>query len=730
MTSISGLVAPLSAYDQIHLPSLRFALRSVVATGTHGDHFIEDDDRLFRLVGPALIWQEPTIGALWAKLDRFVEPHHRIELRDAPSLRKLLLTGDRTLWSAYQSEVLGLWVREPEAISRAFAETLTALEETTLRHRGQHANLAHVASLYCLDALEIEILECAVTAQQWPDFRQFLRHMPLASMGAAWGVFAGMVGCSEHELRKVLEPDGRLRSCSLIKVDGAPDHMGEFVEVGLVSCRLFLTHAESPDGLRAKFLEPVEPPLLTAADFPHLAEEFKWIVRCLQTAVRARELGVNVLLQGRPGTGKTQFARLLVQATGLCGFQVSAVTSQVEPSIDMEERLEQFAWTQRILQTHPGAVMVCEGVGHAANYAERRLKERLDCGPIPTIWISDGSDEMSDSVLRRFVFCLRFRQPPISARRRIVLRAMVDFSLDPDKLEALAQEPGMSPARLAMAARFARLGSEDDPASRTKALLCAIDAGQRIKGRPALALRQPAISPDWDMEALNLETSAPLPRILDALRRAKGASLAFHGIPGTGKTSLAAHIANTLERPLLTRRVSDLSSKWLGETEKALANMFREAAAENAVLLLDEADSFLRDRRLARHSWEVTQVNELLQQIETFKGVFICATNLFEDIDAAALRRFTFKIRFLPLDEQGRQRMLARFALSEPNAALPGAICDRLAALSQLAPGDFATVRRQEVLIDERFSLEAWITELEREHGARVPLARQRAAFV
>jgi SpoVK/Ycf46/Vps4 family AAA+-type ATPase len=68
------------------------------------------------------------------------------------------------------------------------------------------------------------------------------------------------------------------------------------------------------------------------------------------------------------------------------------------------------------------------------------------------------------------------------------------------------------------------------------------------------------------------------------------------------------------------------------------------------VLLLDEADSFLRSRRLAERNYEVTEVNEMLQGMERFAGVFICTTNLFEDLDEAALRRFTFKIRFHPLN--------------------------------------------------------------------------------
>ena len=67
------------------------------------------------------------------------------------------------------------------------------------------------------------------------------------------------------------------------------------------------------------------------------------------------------------------------------------------------------------------------------------------------------------------------------------------------------------------------------------------------------------------------------------------------------------------------------------------------------MLLLDEADSFLQDRRGAQRTYEVTEVNEMLQGMERFDGIFVCTTNLLDRIDQAALRRFTFKIKFMPL---------------------------------------------------------------------------------
>ena len=114
----------------------------------------------------------------------------------------------------------------------------------------------------------------------------------------------------------------------------------------------------------------------------------------------------------------------------------------------------------------------------------------------------------------------------------------------------------------------------------------------------------------------------------------------------------------------MIKRASDLVSKYVGETEQQMARMFEDATREGAVLLLDEADSFLQNRQLAVRNYEVTEVNEMLQGMERFDGIFICTTNLFDRIDEAALRRFSFKLRFLPLLPEHRERMFVAEALA------------------------------------------------------------------
>ncbi|NCA72159.1 MAG: AAA family ATPase, partial [Sphingobacteriia bacterium] len=144
-------------------------------------------------------------------------------------------------------------------------------------------------------------------------------------------------------------------------------------------------------------------------------------------------------------------------------------------------------------------------------------------------------------------------------------------------------------------------------------------------------------------------------------------------------------------------------------TEQNLARLFRDSDPAHSLLLLDEVDSFLGDRRDARHSWERTQVNELLQQMEHYPGIFVAATNLMSGIDPAALRRFDFKLHFRALAPAQRLALFAREALGDVSAPVSADLARHLATLETLTPGDFATVARQRTLLGETLAPEQFL---------------------
>jgi SpoVK/Ycf46/Vps4 family AAA+-type ATPase len=192
-----------------------------------------------------------------------------------------------------------------------------------------------------------------------------------------------------------------------------------------------------------------------------------------------------------------------------------------------------------------------------------------------------------------------------------------------------------------------------------------------------------------------IHADANLAEVAEGLKRTRTGRLCLYGPPGTGKTAYGRWLAEQLGMPLLVKRASDLLSMWLGGSEKNLARAFCEAERENAVLLIDEVDSFLQDRRGASQSWEVSGVNEMLTQMESFAGVFIASTNLMSGLDQAALRRFDLKVKFDFLAPSQSLELLRRYCqnlgLDEPdNARQQGVL-----RLKNLTPGDFAAAVRQ-----------------------------------
>jgi AAA+ superfamily predicted ATPase len=512
---------------------------------------------------------------------------------------------------------------------------------------------------------------------------------------------------------------------------------GLLVRLGLVDNRDELRLSEtvgrivaqrtlSPRKLRELLLGKRVPASLGWEDFAHLGELRDLAARLISASQGADggACGPNLLFYGPPGTGKSEFAKTLGDRVGMSvRFVGEADEKNAEPN--RRERVAALMMANALGAATGGVLAVIDeaddlfaGVDeddastrHGSKVFMNRLVER---SRTPTIWITNNLSQLGPAVVRRMNLVLRFSNPGLPVRRKMVERIAerVAFRLDGEATNKLARMPA-APALMENAIMAsARIGGGS-----AEALTILESSLSALGVRKAIAAPAP-IAFDPTLSAADIDLAALSDQIVRSPSRAL--SFCLSGPPGTGKSAYARHLAERLDMEVLEKRYSDLSSIYLGESEKAIAAAFEEAADLRAFLIFDEADSLLRDRSAARHSWEITQVNEMLTWMERHPYPFACTTNALDALDPATARRFLFKVRFLAMDSRQIAAAFHRAFDSEaPRCILK---------LEGLTPGDFAVVARKSEVFCERDPerLALW---LEDEVRAKPNFKRQKIGF-
>jgi len=545
-----------------------------------------------------------------------------------------------------------------------------------------------LAQLLALDSVDSALLAIMVACDRLP------RVGALAKIAVGHGhdlptLLGELAGADPHDADRIVRRSPVLR---LGLIGFAANRLGEVeVDIRWTLARLFDRATIAGPELIDALVGERQPATLTLDDFTAIGDA-DFLVRLLQGTMRERAAGINILIHGPPGTGKTEFARTLAAAAGAALHGVGEADDEGDEP-NRWERVGALQVAQRILAGRDAAVLLFDEmedlIGEAKPsggdwFANREgskvfVNRMLEANPVPVIWTTNAIGNIDNAILRRMSFVLKLDLPSRKAALRMLDRIAGDERVSPGegfgRLLDIAPE---SATVLRVAARAGRLAGETDGGVRpAEALTCALRGGELpLDGAGIL---------DLDL----FESDLKLEPLLASI--AKGdthdVSLLLSGPPGTGKTALAHHFARALDRPLVVKRASDLLSKWVGETEAAIAEAFAEARRRGGVLLFDEADSLLFDRSTARTSWEVGQVNELLTWLDRHPLPVVAATNHAAKLDPASLRRFVFKLDLRPLGRDRAARAYERFfGLQAPR---------ELDDLCNLTPGDFAVVARQ-----------------------------------
>ena len=499
------------------------------------------------------------------------------------------------------------------------------------------------------------------------------------------------------DVQNAFRKDGIFAKTSLIKIDSYYSRNlrskidvinNEFTGALFIKCK-------SIDEIFQSAIKPCSKTNLTLKNYAHVKEDMQILVSFLKNAIHKKQKGVNVLLYGSAGTGKTELSKVIASGLNLKLYEV-AYADESRYANELE-RIRSYCLAQNVLQAGSNLLMYdeAEDVFNTRNEEKRQygkafINRSLETNEVPTIWITNNIYCMDEAVVRRFNLAIELGVPNENMRAKIIKEYSANL-IDNKLIKKLAKNQHVAPAVVSNASLVvSNLNARD----KNRAFERVISNTLKAQGYGEIEKDKSSddLPSSYDPNFVN--SNCDLNELMKGIKESKSARVCLYGVPGTGKSAYAKFVAKSLRKPIIIKKGSDLLSMWVGGTERNIADAFEEAKNKKAVLVFDEVDSFLQDRSGASRSWEITQVNEMLVQMESFDGIFIATTNLIDNLDKASLRRFDLKLEFgylLPnqaLNLFKKECALLKVKFDE-NAA------KKISNLGLLAPGDFASVRRQ-----------------------------------
>ena len=453
-------------------------------------------------------------------------------------------------------------------------------------------------------------------------------------------------------------------------------------------------------------------------------------VKNLMSRMLKSDQSLSLLLYGKPGSGKTEFAKTLAKESGLkvyvfknerelSGEKDQNVLARLNCLLSMSSKdcLYIIDEADSLLRTCDSSFFGMKMPSKIKGTVNKMLEESRN----KIIWIVNFTSQIDESTLRRFTYSCKFDSMTRNQLRSITASKLKTLDLpeatNNQILDLMEQYKvtGASVDNVIKAIKClgsgeiagAGVGSDNNQPLVQSVKSVLKENSLLINGKNTM---RESVSSTYDLSVLNASMEpAHIVRMVQNARdfaeksntaneAQNGIRMLFYGVSGTGKTEFARYIAQQLGKKILLKRVSDIMSKWVGETEQNIRDAFDEAARTDSILLFDEADSFFADRNGAQHSWERTQVNEFLTQMEEFPGILICTTNLKNIMDAAMNRRFHIITEFRPLEAEGIRSLLGRYFAGMVFEEKE--IC-RLEEMNSVTPGDFSVLASRVRFMDE-----------------------------
>ena len=566
-----------------------------------------------------------------------------------------------------------------------------------------------------LDEMELRVLQIQYRVNTFPNFSDVVTENTEIVVE---DIVKIILDISSNEYAKIIRSDKKLVQYGFLEEDGI---LSEEMYPVLENKNLNLFFSE----------------LITEVDNLNSFELNSFSVDKSKTQIFSQMLNgnhpVSILLYGKPGSGKTEYAKALAKSTGkkvvifkneseLKKDKTGVYKLNLLLSLNRQDTILIIDEAESVLKTIDMTFF-----GPVTTEKKGFVNKMLDNSQNKTIWIVNYTNCFDSSTKRRFTMSCHFDSMPKEVLNNIIATKLEPLSLSENLHNDIMHKfekynvTGASVDNIVKAISCFEETSDKELLDNVEVVLK--ENSFLVNGNSKM---RETVAKSYDISVLN--TSVNAEKIVKMLENAKrfaeknnmdksstsGIRMLFYGLSGTGKTEFARYISEIFGKKILLKRASDIFGKYVGETEENIAKAFAEAAEKDQILLFDEADSFFSDRNNAVRNFERTQVNEFLTQMEEFPGILICTTNLKNVMDKATLRRFHITVEFKPLQEEGVEKLLKKFFPAYFNKEnIDNINLSSLLSFNSVTPGDFAQLSGKiRFMDDEDISAQMIVDEL------------------
>lgn len=558
--------------------------------------------------------------------------------------------------------------------------------------------LANLIKLLKPSVVEVKLLIFAILLLKHPKAKEVMRDLEINEFGNSVSALARAMRESGRTIAAALDQDAMLCQIRLLEEPSQNSDIWDLVEAGPLLSQLVVATSEqceagATEDIEQMLFKHICPPgpvaLHSLTDFRGVPD-LQLMLDYLQDALNNKSRGKNILLYGKPGTGKTQLARAIAEKLGAPLYEVPTKDSH-SGAMTGRVRLDAAKMAQTFLEDRLGAILLFDEMEDAFRKSDQLAKgwfnQMLEENRAPVIWISNNISAVDPAFLRRFDFIVEIEGTGGDRQADKLKQTLSELPVAPAWVSEVARKRWMTPALARNLAEVGRYLPQRQVMRNQHRLETMVRQrlevmGERMPGR-ILPKAKKSDFPEFRAEWIN--TKPTLWNVERFVREEGSARICLYGPPGAGKTAYAQELAKRLNKPFMLHSGSDLLGMYVGQTEKNIAEMFDKAERSGAVLLLDEADTFLYSRNMAHRSWEISAVNEFMVRLERFEGVFLATTNRFDSFDKAILRRFQMKVEFGYLTLEQVKAILAACVVDsdKTNNLTPS----ELAELDHLTPG-------------------------------------------